>query len=53
MKDNELYSGNFARENERLFICFTRTKSFDITTGKTWPDFTRGKMIVVTGAKRA
>jgi hypothetical protein len=53
MKDNKFYSGNSARENERFFICFTRTKSFDIPARKTRPYFTGGKMIVVTSAKRA
>jgi hypothetical protein len=42
MKDNKFHSGNSGRENERFFICFTRTKSFDITTGKPRPDFTGG-----------
>ncbi|KAJ7841448.1 hypothetical protein B0H13DRAFT_1910281 [Mycena leptocephala] len=45
MKDNRFYSGNYARENERFYICFTQTKSYDITTRKTRPNFTAGKMI--------
>ncbi len=53
MKDNRFYSGNYARENERFYICFTQTKSYDITTRKTRPNFTAGKMIVVTSTKRA
>jgi hypothetical protein len=52
MKDVKFYSGNYGKENERFSICFTQTKSCDITTGKTRPNFTGGKMIVVTSAQR-